>query len=325
MAEKTGIAESEILKKKKQILEDEYSDDGIIIGKNHKSTDKERKEYEKENGSVNIGSMKRETLENGQRVVVLTVDKEMMKLLTPDKDGNYTISIKSERHSGDDFLHQEIKISSKDFKKLNPDEDGMVKLLVCEKVAGGDLTEKRDLEVMKDTETNRKSLIEKNPDVEYTGEEKIREREKIMDTPITPNIKFRDVYNQMNEQEKGTIDQKENGDLKTFISDNKKPMEGIEEAIQHKEIAEKQRDGSKVFQKNGEGEKRVVVVCAGIDGDGKIAYKSDKGDVQKLNPYEIGEKIDISKDAKQKISKESFREAINGFKLVEKKDQGLKI
>ncbi len=325
MAENTGITESEILKKKKQILEDEYSDDGIIIGKNHRSTDKELKEYEKEEGSVNIGSMKRETLENGQRVVVLTVDKEMMKLLTPDKEGNYTISIKSDRHNVDDFLHQEIKISSKDFKKLNPNEDGMINLLVYEKVAGGELTEKRDLEVMKDTEENRKSIIEKNPDVEYKGEETIREREKIMDTAITPNIKFRDVYNQMNEQEKGTIDQKENEDLKTFISDNKKPMENIEEIIKSKEMLLKQKDGSKVFKNNGEGEKRTVLICAGVDGSGKVSYKNDKGGLETLNPYEIGEKIDISKDAKQKISKESFREAITGFKLVEKQDQGLKI
>lgn len=316
---------TEVLKKKKQSLEEEYSDDEIVVGKNYTPSNKEKLKFDEEKGSVNIGAFKRDVLENGQRIGVLEVDKEMVKHLTVDKEGNYTISLKSDRFKGDDFLHQEIKINSKEFNKLSADENGMVKLLVFEKQAGGQIDEKKELVVMKDTEANRQGLIEKNKDVKYTGEERVREREKIMDTPITPNIKFRDVYNQMNDDDKGEIAKKDNDSLKRFINDNKKPMEGIEEAIKVGEVKEKQKTGSKMFLNESESGNRTKVVCMGIDGSGKVIYKDDSGKEQKMNPYEIGEKIDLHKDTKQKISKEAFKEAIGGLNLTEKKNQGIKL
>lgn len=310
-----------IVEGKKKKLEEEYSDDGIIVGKNVPGSKKDKSFIKEEENSVNIGQFKRETLENGQRVGVLEVDKEMIKNLSVDKEGNVTISLRSDRFKGDDFLNQEVKINLKELEKLNPDANGQVKLLVFEKQAGGQIDEKKELIVMKDTEENRRDLVRNNSSVSYSGEEKILEREKIMDTPVTPNIKFRDVYNQMNEKEKGEIQKKDNNELKTFISDNKKPMTEIEDLIVKKELEAKKRPGNKLYLKDGEN--KIKVTCVGLDGNGKMVYREDNGKSHELNPFSAGEKIELSANDKNRIHKESFRQGIGSLKL--EKEKGIKI
>jgi hypothetical protein len=309
-----------ILEGKKKIIEEEYSDDDFVVGG---SLDVKSAKKDKNKETLTVGGFKRETLNNGQRIAALELDPEMVKGITPDSQGNVTISLASDRYRGEDFLSQDIKINLEEFKKMNRQENGLVKLIVFEKEAGGDIQEKKELVVMADTNKNRNTLMEKNPEVIYRGEEKLLERDEIMNTKITQNITFRDVYNRMNDKEKSEINKKENGELKTFVEQNKPIMSQIEDNIMGKEMEEKRTKGKGVYI--GEGENKKKVVCQGVDTNGQIVYKEEGGKTHSLNPYQANEETSLDKGSKKKIVNESFRMAINKMDLYIKKNEGHKI
>lgn len=305
----------EVKKGKETLLEEDYNEDKLLVGRSAEEK-KGVLNLFKSQGSgkeVNVGELRREILPNGQRIVSLTLDKEMLKQLKQDKDGNYTISLKSNRFQGDDFLSQQIKLNAKELAKLKPNENGQVKLVVFEKHPGGELSQKRELEVKKDSEEVRKQLQEINPKVKYTGEEKVWERQKLFDAELSPRVKFIDVYNRMTENEKGAINQKDNGDLKKFIEENRKPLSTIEESIRSQELDRSTKEGQKVTIRKGDSE--LSATCAGIGAGGNVVYYDKDGQSHNVNQFRVPEEVSLNKKEKEEISLKSFRQGIEGTNL----------
>lgn len=313
----TDIASAK--KEKEKILTDEYSDTKLIIGYSAKDMKKVKVE-ELETSSMNelnVGSFKREVLENGQRVGVLEIDKNVLKALKKDEEGNYTVSLHSPRFKGDDFLCQYVKINEKELDKLQVEPNGKVRLLVSEKEPGGDIAEKRDLQVMRDTPENRKEL-EGNGYVKYSGEERIQEREKIMDTQLSPNIKFRDVFERMSKEEKGEVEKMENEPLKKFIEENKKPLGDIEESIRKEEVKLLTAKGRTVYLLDKDGENKTAAKCLGLDKEGKVLYKELKeGKEHQVNPFDVetGKRVKLGISDQKSVAQKVYGDAIKKLTL----------
>lgn len=265
--------------------------------------------------------MRREILENGQHVAVLTLSKEEFQQ-SGVKNG-ITVSLKSQYSAGDHFLTQNVSIPAKAISEATSDQKGNIQLLAYEKVAGGEMRQMRELAVGEDTSGLREKLIAANPQVVYTGKEEVEKIHNLHKTPISDRYNFSDVYNKMNAEEKGKLDAMDSASLKKFIDGNSKVLAGIEPTIKKKEYEHCTTPGSRVKVIMGETEFHVV--SEGLKGE-RASFVEPKSRFDfDIKSETVSTHVLAGKEVREAISKESFRDAINKCAYSEKETKGEKV
>ncbi|WP_047444258.1 hypothetical protein [Alistipes sp. ZOR0009] len=305
---------------KKRKLEEEHIDESSLDLKSSANLNKPKIH----NGDklITVGSQKREILENGQRIMTFSLNPEAISKLS-ERNGKIRIYPNNQNFIGNDaFKRDYIELDKKAISLIKPSEDGSIKIMAVEKFPGGDINTKKkgekELVILADTSENRKKLVEENRTVIYKGEEDLYRKEKVMDTPITPTMTFRDVYRYMSEEEKGSISKLTSKELQASINSAKPSLSKIDDQYLERFKAEITTP-DKPLKMIDHDNQVCEVKFKGKDDSGNYVYKKKDDTEVSVNQFNANQKIKPYNN--EKIFEESVRDSLNetGFATKEKK------
>jgi hypothetical protein len=301
---------------KKRKLEDEHIDESSLDLK--ASANLPKPKIHNGDKLINVGTQKREILENGQRIMTFSLNPEAISKLS-ERDGKIRIYPNNQNFTGNDaFKRDYIELDKKAISLIKPSEDGSIKIMAVEKFPGGDINTKKkgekELVILADTSENRQKIVKENRTVIYKGEEDLYRKEKVMNTPITPTMNFRDVYRYMSEEEKGSIAKLSSKELQISINSAKPSLSKIEDRYLERFKAEITTP-DKPLKMIDDDNQVCEVKFKGKDDSGNYVYKKKDETEVSVNQFEANQKVKPFNN--EKIFEESVRDSL--------KDTGLAI